>query len=78
MASDSELLELFREAAYQVDQRELDGLSLDTRITDLGVDSVALLEIFGYVEEELDVYLPQEELAQVRTLRDLGTLIARE
>lgn len=77
MASDAELLDLFREAAWQVDQREFDGLSMDTRIAELGVDSVALLEIFGFVEEELDVYLPQEDLAQVKTLRDLSTLIAR-
>ncbi len=75
--SDQELLSLFAEAAWEVDQREFEDLSLDTRISDLGVDSVALLEIFGYVEEELDVYLPQEDLAQVKTLRDLGALLTR-
>lgn len=77
MSTDEELLSLFAEAAWEVDQREFEGLSLDTRIAELGVDSVALLEIFGFVEEELDVYLPQEDLAQVKTLRDLSALIRR-
>lgn len=77
MASEAELLQLFERAAWEVDQREFDSLSLDTKISDLNVDSVALLEIFGYVEEELDIYLPQEDLAEVKTLRDLGALIAQ-
>ena len=77
MADENELLELFEQAAWEVDQREFEALSLDTKISDLGVDSVALLEIFGYVEEELDIYLPQEDLAEVKTLRDLSTLIAQ-
>lgn len=77
MATEQELLTLFKKAAWEVDQREFDGLTLDTRIAELGVDSVALLEIFGFVEEELDVYLPQEDLAQVKTFRDLSALIAR-
>jgi acyl carrier protein len=72
-----ELLDLFREAAWEVDQREFDSLSMKTKIADLGVDSVALLEIFGFVEEELDIYLAQEDLAEVKTLGDLSELIAR-
>lgn len=74
--TEDELLKLFREAAWEVDQREFDGLSMQTKISDLGVSSVALLEIFGFVEEELDIYLAQEDLAQVKTLSDLGKLIA--
>lgn len=72
-----DLLVLFEEAAWEVDQREFDSLSLKTKIADLGVDSVALLEIFGFVEEELDIYLSQEDLAEVQTLGDLSELIAR-
>lgn len=75
--ADDDLLKLFREAAWEVDQREFDGLTMQTRISDLGVSSVALLEIFGYVEEELDIYLAQEDLTQVKTMGDLGKLIGR-
>lgn len=75
--ADIELLSLFRQAAWEVDQREFDTLTMDTKIADLGVSSVALLEIFGFVEEELDIYLAQEDLAQVKTLGDLSKLIAK-
>ncbi len=75
--ADDDLLKLFCEAAWEVDQREFDGLTMQTRISDLGVSSVALLEIFGYVEEELDIYLAQEDLTQVKTMGDLGKLIGR-
>ena len=77
MANDpDELLRLFREAAWEVDQREFGDLTLETKIADLGVSSVALLEIFGFVEEELEIYLAQEDLATVKTLGDLANLIA--
>lgn len=72
-----ELLDLFKEAAWEVDQRRFDSLSMKTKIADLEMDSVALMEIFGFVEEELDIYLPQEDLAEVDTLGDLSELIAR-
>lgn len=74
--TEQELLKMFAEAAWEVDQREFEGLSMQTKIADLGVSSVALLEIFGFVEEELDIYLAQEDLAQVKTLGDLGKLIS--
>lgn len=77
MPSSSDLLEIFKEAAWEVDQRRFDDISLETKITDLGIDSVVMLEIFGYVEDELDVYLAQEDLADVKTLKDLSDLIAR-
>ena len=75
--TNDELLAMFQEAAWEVDQRKFDGLSMSTKIGDLGVDSVVLLEIFGFVEEELDIYLAQEDLAQVKTLADLGELISK-
>ena len=75
--NENELLKLFREAAWEVDQREFGDLTAKTRIADLGVSSVALLEIFGFVEEELDIYLAQEDLAQVKTLGDLAALISK-
>jgi len=75
MHDEKEMIALFKEAAWQVDQREFEELSLDTHISDLGIDSVAMLEIFGYVEEELDLHLPDEKLSGIETLGDLSRLI---
>ena len=75
MQNDASLLALFKEAAWEIDQRKFETIDLDTKINALGIDSVALYEIFGYVEEELDLELPDEALANVKTLRDLSTLV---
>ena len=71
------LLSLFQEAASEIAQKEFTSLDWDTRIDTLGIDSVALYEIFGYLEEELDLELDDDELKQVRTLADLRELVSK-
>jgi acyl carrier protein len=75
---EQELLALFERAAWEIDQRKFDDIDASTRVADLGIDSVALLEIFGEIEDELDIHLPDEELAEVTTLGDLLDLIATQ
>ena len=69
------VLELFRKAAWEVDRKEFEALDLDAKISALGIDSVAMLEVIGFVEEELDIHLPDEKIARVQTLRDLTDVI---
>ena len=69
------LTELFRQAAWEVAGKKWDVLAGDTRIRDLGIDSVALLEIIGCLEEELSVEVPDEAIARVDPLRDLAQTI---
>ena len=69
--------QLFTQAAFEVSGKKLDGLSKDSVISRLGLDSVAVMELVGYVEEKLDVRLPDEDLAQVQTVGDLGALLQR-
>ena len=66
-----EVVVLFKKAAWEVDQKKLDDLRLDDRISSLGIDSVAMLEVIGFFEEELEIHLPDEKLARVETLGDL-------
>lgn len=72
---DTEVLELFKKAAWEVDNKKIETLEMDQKISSLGIDSVAMLEVIGYFEEELQVHLPDEKLARVQTLRDLANLI---
>lgn len=76
MSDSQEIIELFKKAAWEVDRKEFETLDLDAKISELGIDSVAMLEVIGYLEEELDVHLPDEKIARVQNLRDLTTLIA--
>jgi len=72
-----DVIELFRQAALEVHDRTLDALDETTEISTLGLDSIAVMEMTGYLEEKLNIQIPDEELADVETLGDLDTLIQR-
>ena len=71
------VLELFVQAAYEVDHRKLTGLTKDTVISTLGMDSVAVMELVSFFEEQLSVRIPDEELSRIRTVGDLRDTIAK-
>jgi acyl carrier protein len=77
MAQTIDILEMFRQAALEVDNRKLPQLTRDTVIATLGMDSVAVMELVSYFEEKLGVRIPDEELARIRTVGDLRDTIAR-
>lgn len=70
-----DIIQLYQEAAVEVAGRKLDGLTLDTKLSDLQLDSVLVLEMTGYVEQKLGVRFDDEELSRLTTLRDLAKLI---
>jgi acyl carrier protein len=74
----AEILALFKAAVWEIDQKRLDELTADDAISSLGIDSVAMLEIIGYLEDELDIHLSDESLAKVETVGDLAAVIARQ
>ena len=77
MADNVNVIELFQKAALEVDNRKLSGLTMDTVISTLGMDSVAVMELVSYFEERLNMRIPDEELGRVRTLGDLRDCVAR-
>jgi len=77
MADSIDVIEMFKQAAFEVDNRRLPELKADTVIATLGMDSVAVMELVSYFEEKLRVRIPDEELSKIRTVRDLRDTIAR-
>ena len=77
MADRIDVIEMFKQAAFEVDNRRLPQLSADTVIGSLGMDSVAVMELVSWFEEKLGVRIPDEELSKIRTVRDLRDTIAR-
>jgi acyl carrier protein len=69
--------QLFAQAALEVNGKKLDNLTKETVISKLGLDSVAVMELVGFFEEKLNIRMPDEELAKVQTLGDLGGLVQR-
>jgi len=77
MADRIDIIEMFKQAAFEVDNRRLPDLTADTAIATLGMDSVAIMELVSYFEEKLGVRIPDEELSKIRTVRDLRDIVAR-
>ena len=71
------VLELFTQAALEVDNRKLSGLTKDTVISTLGMDSVAVMELVSFFEEKLSVRIPDEDLSRIRTVGDLRDALAK-
>jgi len=72
-----DVVEMFKQAAFEVDNRRLPDLKPQTVITTLGMDSVAIMELVAWFEEKLGVRIPDEQLSKIRTVKDLRDTIAR-
>jgi acyl carrier protein len=77
MAERIDVIEMFKQAAFEVDNRRLPDLQADTVIATLGMDSVAVMELVFWFEEKLGLRIPDEDLAKIRTVRDLRDTVAR-
>jgi len=77
MGESIDVVEMFKQAAFEVDDRRLPDLKPQTVITALGMDSVAIMELVAWFEEKLGVRIPDEQLSKIRTVKDLRDTIAR-
>jgi len=65
------LLQMFKTVAARVDKREFPNVVLTSVITDLGIDSLSMMQIVGEMETELGVMIPDEDLVEIITVGDL-------
>ncbi len=78
MRSEQEIITLFKEAVREVDNNvKLDEVAANTEIASLGLDSVMTMEVIGVLEERLEIRFPDEDLATLKNMTDLTTLINR-
>ena len=77
MSTPVDVIALFQKAALEVSGKQLSGLTNDTVISKLGLDSVAVMELVSYFEEKLSIRMPDEDLATLQTLGDLAKLVNR-
>lgn len=76
--SDDEILKLLSGALDQVAPGwadEIGELGPRVKLGDLSLDSVALIEMIGALEEELGVSFPEEELARAEEVGDVVALV---
>ncbi|MEU9168839.1 acyl carrier protein [Streptomyces sp. NPDC048420] len=73
--SRSDLTRLLRESAGEEQPGLLDGNVLDVTFSDLGYDSVAVLQLIGLIERERDIQLADETVSEAQTPRALLDLV---
>lgn len=66
-----DLLDTFKQVASRVDRREFHKVTRDSVITELGIDSLSMMQIVGEMETELGVMIPDEDLVELKTVGDL-------
>ena len=69
------LLPLFKDVAERVDKKSFSDVSRESIITDLGIDSLSMMQIVGDMETELDIQIPDEDLVEIVTVGDLCSKI---
>lgn len=70
--------ELIRNALKAVAPNQaskLGNIRAETRIQESGLDSVAIMEMVGYLEEQLSTQFSDEVLLKIQTFGDLETLV---
>lgn len=72
---DKRLLDVFKRAAWEIGQIEIGTLSLATRVSDLDIDSIMLLEIIGQIEAAFNVSISEEQLLTAKTIRDISRAV---
>ncbi|MGF1511225.1 MAG: acyl carrier protein [Myxococcota bacterium] len=78
MTSKEEIIQLFKESVQEADPNvSVDSVTEDTDIASLGLDSVMTMEVIGIMEERLNLRFPDEDLATIRSLKDLTALVER-
>lgn len=66
-----DLRRLLREAGGVAQDGQLDGDILDTAFTDLGYESLAVLELSALIQRERGLEIPDDDMAELKTPRQV-------
>jgi acyl carrier protein len=75
--SRTELLQMFKKTAAEIAEKDFPNISETTVISELGIDSLGMLEIVGAMERQLKIQIPDESLAGIQTVKDLIELVEK-
>ena len=75
--SRADLLSMFQKTATEIAEKEFKSISETTVISELGIDSLGMLEIVGAMERQLKIQIPDESLAGIQMVRDLIELVEK-
>jgi acyl carrier protein len=78
--TDSEILSLLHDGLCSVapDRKaDFSNLAMAKTIEELGLDSIAAMELVSFVEDHIEATFPDEDLADMHTLGDLASLMRK-
>lgn len=78
--TEQKIIAMLQEAlAYaKPDEKDLARImTLDSRLSDLGIESITALEMAGYLEDKLGIQFPDDELTSIQSVRGLADLVRR-
>jgi len=75
MSSD-EILDTFRQILGEVEERDFAHISGETPLAELDVDSVAMMEVIGCMEDDLDITIPDGAFTGAERVRDIVAAIS--
>ena len=70
-----QLIKLFRDLASEIAEKDLSFLQEEHAISDLVIDSLAMLELVGTLERQLRIRAPDDQLVGLTTVGDLLGLV---
>ncbi|MFB2771432.1 acyl carrier protein [Pelatocladus sp. BLCC-F211] len=76
--TNNEILALLKEAfefAAPEQMQVMEALTMESTLDEFGVSSIVALEMAGYIEEKLEIQFPDDELAQIGTIKGFVNLI---
>jgi len=77
MKNQDDLIALFKQVATEVDKREFRDVTGGSVISELGIDSLSMMQIVGEMELRLDIMIPDEDLVELVTVADLVKVVER-
>ena len=77
--SQVDVLSMFKDVVRKVEKdKKFPDIQRETSVSSLGIDSVSMMEIVGCLEDELDITIPDEKLAQLRTVGDIERVVLEQ
>lgn len=73
----AQLVTMFRDMASEIAEKDFDHVNEESVIGDLGIDSLGMLELVGWMERELKIQIPDDQLVGIQTVRQLIDLVQK-
>ena len=77
MKTQQDLIAMFKQVATEVDKREFRDVTGESIITELGIDSLSMMQIVGEMELRLNIMILDEDLVELVTVADLVKVVER-